>query len=59
MTRLLWALAFALGLAGWALLYALGGWIACAVFAAVAGGGAVALGNWIVTGHPVPPEERR
>lgn len=59
MTRLLWALAFTFGVSGWVLLYALGGGPACAVLAAVAVGGAIALGNWIVTGHAVPPEERR
>lgn len=59
MTRLLWALAFTLGGSGWVLLYALGGGAACAVLATASIGGAIALGNWIVTGHPVPPEERR
>lgn len=43
----------------WALLFAVGGWIACLILAAVVVCGTMAFFSWIITGHPVPPEDER
>jgi hypothetical protein len=54
-----WLLVYALGVAAWVAIWLLLGPIVAGALVAASAFGAVALLNWISTGYPLPPEDRR